>query len=386
MGLIKRLLVLVLAFLGFVALVLSLLFMFGDRFVPGHIPSLMLSAYPHYWMMSLAVLLVICIVWLVLRGTTAAKVVFAMVAVSFAVSGVAIYQMIDVCNKAGAKVDFFASFNPWDVSEVQSSDAIYAQGMNGDLALSVFYLEDGKTDKPVVFYTHGGGWVIGNRFEREFDCKVLALLGYVTVSWDYDLSDYENHLWDKVEYQELEALTWVRDNVAAFGGTTDRFYMMGDSAGGQLTLDVAYKVSSGLVAGSDGAPLPEIDAVCCDYPVASPTAFWDYNGTLSDSNGRSMVERYIGGTPEEQPMRAAAIEPSYYITSDAPPTFMMVAAEDSLVPSAAALTLAEQLKAAGVEAEVVSVPHANHLFDLVDGSIGDQAYVYFLVHWVETHQ
>lgn len=386
MGLIRRIIAIVLTFFGFVALVLSLTFMFGDRNVPGHIPSLMLSAYPHLWMMTLAFLFIICIVWLIWKRTTISKVVFAMTAVSLVVSGVAIYQMIDTCNKAGAKVDFFASFNPWDVSDVQSSDAVYTEGMNGPLSLSVFYLDDGKTDKPVIFYTHGGGWCIGDRFEREFDCKVLALLGYVTVSWDYDLSDYEHHLWDKVEYQELQALTWVRDNVAAYGGTTDRFYMIGDSAGGQLTLDVAYKISAGLEKGTDGAPLPEIDAICCDYPVASPTAFWDYDGQLNQSNGRSMVERYIGGTPDEQPLRAAAIEPSNYVTSDAPPTFMMVAAEDSLVPSSAAFALADQLQANGVEAEVVSVPHANHLFDIADGSIGDQAYIAFIVNWAEAHQ
>lgn len=385
MGLIKRVLAIFLAFLAFVALVLSLCFMFGDRFVPGHVPSLMLSAYPHYWVMTVAVLIVICVVWVIRKRSALSAAVLGMSAIALIVSAIAIYQMIDTCNKNGANVDFFASFTPWDVSGIQTADAEYTQGKDGPLSLTVFYNDDGKQDKPVIFYTHGGGWISGNRFERDFDCKVLALLGFVSVSWDYDLSDAENHLWDRVEYQGLEALTWVRDNVGAFGGSTERFYMMGDSAGGQLTLDVAYKISAGLEKGTDGGPLPEIDAVCCNYPVASPVAFWEYDGRLINAYGRPMVEKYIGGTPAEEPLRSAAIEPSLYATSDAPPTFMMVAAEDSLVPSQAAFDLADTLAEKGVEARVVSVPHANHIFDIVDGSIGDQAYVYFILNWCNAH-
>lgn len=386
-GLVRTIAAVFLTFLGFVALVLALTFFFGDEYVPGHVPSLVLSTYPHYWVMTVVMLIIVCIVWVILRRTTLSKVVLTMAIVALAVSGVGIYQMVKALNEAGGNVDFFAVFSPWDVTPVSTDDFEYMQGKSGPLSLTVYhYDEDGKTDKPVIFYTHGGGWVSGNRFERDFDCKVLALLGYVVVSWDYDLSDWETHLWDTVEPEAVQALTWVRDNIGAFGASTDRFYMIGDSAGGQITLDVAYKLNGGFDTGADGNPLPEIDAICCNYPVASPTAFWEYHGTLINTDGASMVERYIGGTPAEHDMRAAAIEPSNFITSSAPPTFIMVPGADSLVPGQASYDLAEKLTANGIENSVVTVPHANHGFDISVGSIGDQGYVTFIVHWIEAHQ
>ena len=386
MKLIKTILAIFLLFLAFVSLVLSLTFTLGDSYVPGHAPSLMISSYSQYWVMTLVVLLIVVLVWVLWRRTTLSKIVLVMTLVALVSSGIGVYQMMKALNDEGANVDYLAFFSPWDVSDIKCADADYTQGLNGPLGLTVYYDENGKQDKPVIFYTHGGGWISENRHARDFDCKVLARIGYVVVSWDYDLSTSEVHLWDTVERQAVEALTWVRDNVAAYGGSTERFYMIGDSAGGQITLDVAAKVSAGLDKASDGGELMQIDAICCDYPVASPTAFWEYDGDLITAKGQPMVEYYIGGTPEEQPLRAAAIEPSNFITENMPPTFILVPEADSLVPTDASYSFAEELSAKGVEVKVVSVPHANHAFDYVKASIGNQAYIAFIVKWTNAHQ
>ena len=386
MNLIKKLLAIALLLLALIALFLSLTFTLGDSFIPGHAPSLMISSFSQYWIMTLVALLIVALVWVIWRRTSMSKVVLVMTLIALATSGVGIYQMMKALNDAGANVDFLAFFSPWDVSDIKMVDTDYTQGLDGPLGLTVYYDETDKQDKPVIFYTHGGGWIYENRHARDFDCKVLARIGYVVVSWDYDLSNSEVHLWDTVERQALEALTWVRDNVAAFGGSTERFYMIGDSAGGQITLDVAAKVSAGLYKASDGGELMGIDAICCDYPVASPTKFWEYDGDLINAKGQKMVEYYIGGTPEEEPLHVAAIEPSLYVTENMPPTFMLVPESDSLVPPQATYDFAELLSSKGVEVSVVSVPHANHAFDYVRATLGNQAYITYIVTWTNAHK
>ena len=386
MKLIKKIIAIALLALAAIALFLSLTFTLGDYYIPGHVPSLMISTFSQYWVMTLVMLLIVTVVWVIWRRTSISKVVLVMTLVALASSGIGIYQMMKALNDAGANVDFLAFFSPWDVSDIKTADADYTQGLNGPLGLTVYYDEDGKQDKPVIFYTHGGGWIYETRHARDFDCKVLARIGYVVVSWDYDLSTSEVHLWDTVERQAVEAMTWVRDNVAAYGGSTERFYMIGDSAGGQITLDVAAKVSAGLDKASDGGELMEIDAICCDYPVASPTAFWDYDGDLVNAKGQKMVEYYIGGTPEEEPLHAAAIEPSLYVTENMPPTFMLVPESDSLVPPDATYEFAKKLYSLGVEVSVVTVPHANHAFDYVRATLGNQAYITYIVNWTNAHQ
>ena len=157
--------------------------------------------------------------------------------------------------------------------------------------------------------------------------------------------------------------------------------MIGDSAGGHLTLEVSYKINAGIYRAKDGSALPTVDAVCCNYPVASPTAFWDYDGVFFMSRGKTMVESYMGGTPDEKAAEIASIEPYLYITEAAPPTVLIVPEGDTLVPPEASYVFVDRLNEAGGTGAVVRVPHANHAYDYYPGNVGDQAFLTYVVGW-----
>ncbi|MFA7512191.1 MAG: carboxylesterase/lipase family protein [Mycolicibacterium vanbaalenii] len=96
---------------------------------------------------------------------------------------------------------------------------------------------------PVMFFIHGGGYILGSSATPLYDGAALARRGCVYVSVNYrlgplgcmdlsSLSTPENPIDDNLFLRDLVmALRWVRDNVAAFGGDPDKVTIFGESAG-----------------------------------------------------------------------------------------------------------------------------------------------------------
>lgn len=99
--------------------------------------------------------------------------------------------------------------------------------------------------KPVMVWIHGGGWFSGSSVEllaydgenlsREGDVVVVSINHRLNVLGYLDLSQYGE------EYKEsanagladlVEALKWIHENIAAFGGDPDNVTIFGQSGGG----------------------------------------------------------------------------------------------------------------------------------------------------------
>ena len=120
---------------------------------------------------------------------------------------------------------------PW--AEAQSEDC---------LVLNVYTpAADGRA-RPVLFWIHGGGYYIGAGSDH--DGSVLAAQGdVVVVTVNYrlgvfgflDLSKYDDALAGSASNafrDQILALTWVRDNIADYGGDPNNVTIFGCSAGG----------------------------------------------------------------------------------------------------------------------------------------------------------
>jgi para-nitrobenzyl esterase len=96
--------------------------------------------------------------------------------------------------------------------------------------------------RPVLFWIHGGAFYIGSG--NDHDGSVLAAQGdVVVVSVNYrlgvfgflDLSTYDDTLAGSASNgfrDQILALTWVRDNIADYGGDPNNVTIFGESAGG----------------------------------------------------------------------------------------------------------------------------------------------------------
>ena len=98
--------------------------------------------------------------------------------------------------------------------------------------------------RPVMVWIHGGGFYGGSASQPDFDGRVLAREGVVVVTINYRLGVFgflaHPELTKESEHQvsgnyglldQIAALRWVKDNIAAFGGDPNRVTIFGESGG-----------------------------------------------------------------------------------------------------------------------------------------------------------
>lgn len=97
--------------------------------------------------------------------------------------------------------------------------------------------------RPVMVYIHGGGFVIGSASEPLYDGTSFATqhdivvvtcnyrLGLLGLLYLGDLAGSAYTQGNAALLDQIAALQWVHDNIAAFGGDPDRVTVMGESAG-----------------------------------------------------------------------------------------------------------------------------------------------------------
>lgn len=293
-------------------------------------------------------------------------------------------------NKQGSDVNVWKTFSKEDVSGVETDTQTYFTSEYGELTLNVYYkkvlFKDGAKGLPVILYTHGGGWIQGSKKDHEYDSKLYAENNYVAVSVDYDLSKKDRHLAGTTERQILEAIAWVKKNIAGYGGDPESLYLTGDSAGGNLALNVSYKINAGIYTEAGGVTLPKIKAVAVTYPVTDPVLFYNNKDVIVGKASNQMATYYTGGSPEEKKEAYDSITPKNFLSSSTPPTLVITGKADVQVPLSATEAFVNALQQNGTETNLVTVPFCNHAFDSVPGAFGDQVVLHQTLRWFEAHR
>ena len=101
--------------------------------------------------------------------------------------------------------------------------------------LDIYLPESGEGPFPAILYVHGGGWSIGTRASGSIDFAIDGVnRGYAVVGIDYRL--LPDGRFPENVYDVKAAVRWLRAHAEEYHLDPDRFGMMGDSAGGHLTL------------------------------------------------------------------------------------------------------------------------------------------------------
>ncbi|MFI6290667.1 carboxylesterase/lipase family protein [Nonomuraea sp. NPDC050790] len=104
------------------------------------------------------------------------------------------------------------------------------------LSVNVWTPDPGGSGLPVMVWIYGGGYVIGAAGLPDYDGTRLAREGVVVVTFNHriGMEGYgfvEGAPANRALLDQVQALRWVRENIAAFGGDPGNVTVFGQSAG-----------------------------------------------------------------------------------------------------------------------------------------------------------
>ncbi|MBB5911909.1 para-nitrobenzyl esterase [Nocardia transvalensis] len=122
---------------------------------------------------------------------------------------------------------------------------IGSDGVPGDeyLNVNVWTPDAGGSGLPVLVWIHGGAFVRGSNSQKIYDGSAFARDGVVVVSINYRLgisgfAAVPGAPLNRGLRDQIFALHWVQENVAAFGGDPGNVTVFGESAGGMSVVNL----------------------------------------------------------------------------------------------------------------------------------------------------
>jgi acetyl esterase/lipase len=307
-----------------------------------------------------------------------------------AVAGVAfiVGSIVSATVTAGGQANPITGLSLGKMSEPppdQTETFTTVQGMPLEVAIYSPGAQHQRTDGPVLVYIHGGGFMIGTKTETAADLRWFADQGWAVFSIDYRLFGNDNPTWDKAPVDVACGLAWVGANAASHGGRDGPIVLMGDSAGGNLAINLAYSAALGQVRSTCGT-VPTPAAVVVQYPAVDPVATYERGYPVAGFEPQMLMRGYVGGTPTEFPDRIKAISSETYLSNKAPPTLIIEPEKDGLVVSDGVYRFFDKAKAAGIDISMVRIPFANHVYNQIAwNSIGNQARRTITEHYLQSH-
>ena len=195
-------------------------------------------------------------------------------------------------------------------------------GISQDLYLDIYEPSgDVETDRPLLVLAHGGSFIRGTKTSIRALCEAYAKKGYVVASIGYRLIN-DPSIRDSVAFSEGVVLT-IGDMKAAIrylrndAQTTNAYKVDPDMifAGG---------VSAGAIMANHVAYLDETDEQIPDYLLEHINTHGGFEGNTNDISVSSEVSGVISFS--------GSLLRDAWITSDAPPIFMVHEDGDLVVP------------------------------------------------------
>ena len=263
----------------------------------------------------------------------------------------------------------------------QKLNIVYKQTPVGDQKLDLFYPAQKSTSPyPVIVYTHGGGWAAGSKHgisKGLFSSMFLRLLdeGFAVASVDYRLC--KPHRTVKMRdcvIDSKDAVRYLAKNSESLNLDPQRFFVMGDSAGGQIAqmllltppetlpgdpslLDVTYKIVAGV---SWYGP--------CDF---EKTQLFNHDdrADFKDRFGGRIIGRDSDMDAEEKVRLFREMSPVNFVTGDSSPLLMIQGDKDTTIPVKHAHYMQKKAESVNAPVEIMIIQNSGHNWRKVEADI-----------------
>jgi acetyl esterase/lipase len=256
----------------------------------------------------------------------------------------------------------------------------------------------GDAVRPVIVFIHGGALMMGGRGMSTRPVSLLAALldaGYVVVSIEYRLAP-------RVKLPAIledvrDACDWVRKRgPELFRIDPDEIFVMGQSAGGYLTLMTGCRVQ----------PRPRALVSFWGYGdiagpwYSQPDSFYRQQPLVAkdeaEKSGGGKLYLYCrqqglwpkvltGWDPDIEPRAFDPFCPERNVTRDFPPTLLIHGTKDTDVPYELSVRMARELAAREVEHQFITITNGGHGFDQRQTEIATRTYQQ-VVEFLHQHQ
>ena len=210
------------------------------------------------------------------------------------------------------------------------------------------YLPEGHTDTTkILILIHGGAWTGGDKSEMtpyipEFQQRFP---GYAIVNTNYRLASAFNNYFPTQENDMKAVVDFLITNKTEYG-ISQKFVLLGASAGAHMALLQAYKYNS-----------PSIKAVVDFF---GPADMADLYNNITDPTIKMSFQILMGGTPAGNPSMYQQSSPLNFVSAQSPPTIILHGADDYLVPVSQSVSLKNNLDALGVPNKLIVFPGMGH--------------------------
>lgn len=248
---------------------------------------------------------------------------------------------------------------PRPLPQIGSVEDRQIAGPDGDLRIRIYTpapaATERDTERPLLVFLHGGGWVVGDLETHDGLCRNLAnAAGAATIAVDYRRAP--EHKYPAAAEDAYAATRWAAENARELGADAGRLAVAGDSAGGNLAAVVA------LMARDRGGPRLAYQVLLypitdCLFDTSSYEEFADGH-FLTRGAMRWFFQQYLtrgeqACEPYVSPLRAGSL-------AGLPPALVLTAECDVLRDEAEAY--AARLKREGVSVEQIRCPGMIHGF------------------------
>ena len=244
------------------------------------------------------------------------------------------------------------------IAQKLTSDVPYSESGHQRHALDIYTPQKASSEKlPVIFWIHGGGWVVGDKNDVGLKPKALTERGFIFVSTGY-------RLLPEVKMEELtgdvaKSLGWVHRNIGKYSGDPKRIIVGGHSAGAQLAalicVDARYLKREGVSFDVLQGCVP-VDGDTYDIPKIIMTA--EHRQTLYGGKMFTLGHRQKFGNDPGKHVDFSAV--THVARGKGIPPFLLLYFAGSPDTRAQAQRLETSLREADISAKAFGKRDTNH--------------------------